>query len=94
MLILGAEIQATEIDLHLLRRDPAADEFVALGHQFIGEIFVDLGEMRFARQELGIARRLFERPGHLQLFPVHHAMLPVRRGGAFVQDIPAQLAAP
>ena len=38
-------------------------------------------------KELRKARRLFDRPGHLQLFPVHHAVLPVRCGGTLVQDI-------
>src|SRR5947208_10189798 len=47
--------------------------------------------MRFARQDLCLAGRFFERPGHLELFPVYCAVLPVGRGGAFVQYVPAEL---
>src|ERR1043166_9315983 len=47
--------------------------------------------MRFAAEELRLTRRPLERPGHLEFFPVHRAVLPVRCGGAFVQHVAAEL---
>src|SRR5262249_39715636 len=38
------------------------------------------------------ARWFLERPGHLQFFPVHYTMLPVRCGGTLVQEVAAQLS--
>src|SRR5216117_3021974 len=91
-LVLGAEVEPAEIDLHLLRGGSAPDELVAFRDQFVGEVLVDLGEMGFARDQLRKARRFFEGPRHLDLFPVHHAMLPVRGWRPLVQDIPVQLS--
>src|SRR4029434_1429206 len=89
--ILRPEVQAAKKDVHLLCRPPAANEFIALGDEVIDDVFIDLGEMGLPRQQLRLARWLFERPGHLQLYPVHHAVLPMGRGAALVQDMPAQL---
>ena len=90
-LVLGAEVQSAESNDGLLRHLPATDEFESFGDRLVGEVSVDLGEVAFSRQQLGKARRLLDVPGHHDLFPVHHPPLPVRRRGALVQDIPAEL---
>ena len=90
--VLGTEIQPGKENLHLLRRTATADELVALGHQVVDKVLIDLGQVGLSGQELRKAGGLFERPGHLQLFPVHRTVLPVRRGSAFVQDVAVDLA--
>jgi hypothetical protein len=47
LLVLRAEVEATKVDLHLLRRAPAAHELIALGDQLVTEVLVDLSQVRF-----------------------------------------------
>jgi len=39
------------------------NEFIALGDEFVDDVFIDLGEMGLPCQKLRLARWLFERPG-------------------------------
>src|SRR5207249_752698 len=88
---LGAKVESTKIDLDLLRCPPAADELIALGYQCVSQILVHLSQVRLPSQQLRKARRLLERPGHLQLFPVYDAPLPVWYRSTFIEDVAAQL---
>src|SRR5262249_56857327 len=69
-----------------------AKEVVAGRAEMVGQVLVALGEVGLARHELGKARGLLEGPRHLDLFPVHRAVLPVGGWRPLVQDVAGQLA--
>src|SRR5262249_36706033 len=87
LFVLRAEVEPTKIQDDLLRYLSATDELIPLTYRFLDEVLVDLGEVGFTSQELRQTRRLFERPGHLQFFPVHCAPLPVWCRGTLVEHI-------
>ncbi len=94
LFVLSTEVEPAEDQDDLLGHLSTADELMSLAHHFIGEVLVQLGEVRLPRDELRQTRRLFERPGHLEFFPVHHPVLPVRRRGTLVEHIAVWLPAP
>src|SRR5262249_14947541 len=87
LFILSAEVEPAKDQDDLLGHLSATDELIPLAHRLIDEVLIDLGGMRLPRYELRQTRRLLDRPGHLELFPVHRTPFPVRRGTTLKEHI-------
>ena len=90
--VLSAKIQPPEYEVDLLCRPSARDHLIALADGVVDQVFIDLRKVGLACQHLRIARRLLNGPGHLELFPIHHPVLPVGRRGPLEQDVAIHLA--